>query len=164
MLGITPASLGRTLGVFWWPMAKVDLEVVQKILKENGVDVRVAAEILNQLRDVIKEDAVEREKPAKKQLLVLVSEPEDGLPKDLTGWVVQLLEDDDPTEVADKMVEVAKAFNDSPKGQRMPVESFGDAVQGIPSKFFRESDLWIKTREPVRVIPVKNSIGRRRRD
>ncbi|MEY3853520.1 MAG: hypothetical protein RI910_2500, partial [Verrucomicrobiota bacterium] len=108
-------------------MAKVDLEVVQKILKENGVDVRVAAEILNQLRDVIKEDAVEREKPAKKQLLVLVSEPEDGLPKDLTGWVVQLLEDDDPTEVADKMVEVAKAFNDSPKGQRMPVESFGDA-------------------------------------
>jgi hypothetical protein len=145
-------------------MAKVDLEVVQKILKENGVDVRVAAEILNQLRDVIKEDAVEREKPAKKQLLVLVSEPEEGLPKDLTGWVVQLLEDDDPTEVADKMVEVAKAFNDSPKGQRMPVESFGDAVQSVPSKFFKESDLWIKTREPVRVIPVKNSIGRRRRD
>jgi len=145
-------------------MAKVDLEVVQKILKENGVDVRVAAEILNQLRDVIKEEAVEREKPAKKQLLVLVSEPEEGLPKDLTGWVVQLLEDDDPTEVADKMVEVAKAFNDSPKGQRMPVESFGDAVQSVPSKFFKESDLWIKTREPVRVIPVKNSIGRRRRD
>ncbi|MFZ9991042.1 MAG: hypothetical protein ACO3J6_01290, partial [Opitutales bacterium] len=59
---------------------------------------------------------------------------------------------------------VAKAFNDSPKGQRMPVESFGDAVQGIPGKYYRESDLWIKTREPVRVIPVKNSIGRRRRD
>ena len=145
-------------------MAKVDLEVVQKILKENGVDVRIAAEILNQLRDVIKEEAVEREKPAKKQLLVLVSEPEEGLPKDLTGWVVQLLEDEDPTEVADKMVDVAKAFNESPKGKRTPVESFGDAVQGIPSKFFKESDLWIKTREPVRVIPVKNSIGRRRRD
>ena len=145
-------------------MAKVDLEVVQKILKENGVDVRVAAEILNQLRDVIKEDAVEREKPAKKQLLVLVSEPEDGLPRDLTGWVVQLLEDDDPTEVAAKMVEVAKAFNESPKGQRMPVESFGDAVQSIPGKLYKESDLWIKTREPVRIIPVKNSIGRRRRD
>lgn len=145
-------------------MAKVELEVVQKILKENGVDVRVAAEILNQLRDVIKEDAVEREKPAKKQLLVLVSEPEEGLPKDLTGWVVQLLEDDDPAVVADKIVEVAKAFNDSPRGQRTPAESFGDAVQGIPSKFFRESDLWIKTREPVRVIAVKNSLGRRRRD
>jgi hypothetical protein len=145
-------------------MAKVDIEIVQKILKQSGVDVRMAAEILNQIRDAVAEEAVEREKPAKKQLLVLVSEPEEGLPKDLTGWVVQLLEDDDPTDVADKIVEVAKAFNESPKGQRMPVESFGDAVQGIPSKFYRESDLWIKTREPVRVIPVKNSIGRRRRD
>ncbi|MFZ9979350.1 MAG: hypothetical protein ACO3HN_05325 [Opitutales bacterium] len=145
-------------------MAKVDIEIVQKILKESGVDVRMAAEILNQIRDAMAEEAVEREKPAKKQMLVLVSEPEEGLPKDLTGWVVQLLEDDDPKEVADKIVDVAKAFNDSPKGQRMPVESFGDAVQGIPGKYYRESDLWIKTREPVRVIPVKNSIGRRRRD
>ena len=42
-------------------MAKVDLETVQKILKSNGVDVRLAAEILNQLRDVVAEDAVERE-------------------------------------------------------------------------------------------------------
>ena len=145
-------------------MAKVDIEIVQKIVKESGVDVRMAAEILNQIRDAVAEEAVEREKPAKKQMLVLVSEPEEGLPKDLTGWVVQLLEDDDPKEVADKIVDVAKAFNESPKGQRMPVESFGDAVQSISSKLYRESDLWIKTREPVRVIPVKNSIGRRRRD
>jgi hypothetical protein len=145
-------------------MAKVELETVQKILKENGVDVRLAAAILNQLRDAVAEEAVEREKPAKKQMLVLVSEPEEGLPKDLTGWVVQLLEDDDPKEVADKIVEVAKAFNESPKGQRVPVESFGDAVQSIAGKLFKESDLWIKTREPVRIIPVKNSIGRRRRD
>jgi hypothetical protein len=145
-------------------MAKVDIDIVQKILKESGVDVRVAAEILNQIRDAVAEEAVEREKPAKKQMLVLVSEPEEGLPKDLTGWVVQLLEDDDPREVADKILDVSKAFNDSPKGKRVPVESFGDAVQSIPGKFFRESDLWIKTREPVRIIPVKNSIGRRRRD
>ncbi|NDF41661.1 MAG: hypothetical protein EB132_05895 [Actinobacteria bacterium] len=129
-------------------MAKVDIEIVQKILKESGVDVRMAAEILNQIRDAVAEEAVEREKPAKKQMLVLVSEPEEGLPKDLTGWVVQLLEDDDPKEVADKIVDVAKAFNESPKGQRMPVESFGDAVQSISSKLYRESDLWIKTREP----------------
>ena len=145
-------------------MAKEDIEIVQKVLKESGVDVRVAAAILNQIREAAAEEAVEREKPAKKQMLVLVSEPEEGLPKDLTGWIVQLLEDDDPKEVADKIVDVAKAFNESPKGQRLPVESFGDAVQSISGKLFKESDLWIKTREPVRIIPVKNSIGRRRRD
>ncbi|MFM9147226.1 MAG: hypothetical protein ACKORI_03755, partial [Verrucomicrobiota bacterium] len=68
-------------------MAKVDIDVVQRVLQENGVDVRLAAEILRQIRDVAAEDAVEREKPVKKQHLVLVSEPEEGLPKDLVGWV-----------------------------------------------------------------------------
>ena len=143
-------------------MAKVDIEIVQKVLKENGIDVRLAAEILNQIREVVAEEAVEREKPAKKQHLVLVSEPEGGLPKDLVGWVVQILEDDDPREAAQKITEVAGVFNGTPKGQRLPVASFGDACQGLPTKLLKENNVWIKTREPVRVIAVKNSLGRRR--
>jgi hypothetical protein len=143
-------------------MAKVDIDLVQRVLKENGVDVRVAAAILNQIREAAAEDAVEREKPAKKQFMVLVSEPEEGLPKDLTGWVVQLLEDDDPREVAAKIAETATGFNSSPKGQRLPLTSFGDACQSLPTKLLKERDVWIKTREPVRVLAVKNALGRRR--
>ncbi|MEY2750485.1 MAG: hypothetical protein RLZZ550_456 [Verrucomicrobiota bacterium] len=143
-------------------MAKVDIELVQRLLKENGVDVRVAAAILNQIREAAAEDAVEREKPQKKEFLVLVSEPEGGLPKDLTGWVVQYPEDGDPRDVSDKIVEVAAAFNGSPKGKRVPVTSFGDACQSLPSKLLKEREVWVKTREPVRVIAVKNALGRRR--
>ncbi len=143
-------------------MAKVDIEVVQKVLRENGVDVRLAATILNQIREVAAEDAVEREKPAKKQHVVLVSEPEEGLPKDLVGWVVQILEDDDPREVAAKIGEVAATFNHSPKGQRLPVASFGDACQSLPTRLLKEREVWIKTREPVRVLAVKNTLGRKR--
>ena len=108
------------------------------------------------------EDAVEREKPQKKEFLVLVSEPEGGLPKDLTGWVVQYPEDGDPRDVSDKILEVASTFNGSPKGKRVPVTSFGDACQSLPSKLLKERDVWVKTREPVRVIAVKNALGRRR--
>jgi hypothetical protein len=143
-------------------MAKVDIEVVQRVLRENGVDVRLSATILNQIREVAAEDAVEREKPAKKQHVVLVSEPEEGLPKDLVGWVVQILEDDNPREVAGKIAEVAGSFNSSPKGQRLPVSSFGDACQSLPTKLLKEREVWIKTREPVRVLAVKNTLGRRR--
>ncbi len=148
--------------VVYRAMAKVDIEVVQKVLKENGIDVRIAAEILNQIREVIAEDAVEREKPAKKQHIVLISEPEGGLPKDLVGWVVQVLEDDDPREAGAKIAEVASVFNSSPKGQRLPVTSFGDACQSLPTKLLKENNVWVKTREPVRVLAVKNSLGRRR--
>jgi hypothetical protein len=144
-------------------MAKVDIDLVQRVLKENGVDVRVAAMILNQIREAAAEDAaVEREKPQKKEFLVLVSEPEGGLPKDLVGWVVQYPEDGDPRDVSDKIVEVATTFNTSPKGKRVPVTSFGDACQSLPSKLLKERDVWVKTREPVRVIAVKNALGRRR--
>jgi hypothetical protein len=143
-------------------MAKVDIEIVQKVLKENGVDVRLAASILNQIREVAMEEAVVREKPAKKQHLVLVSEPEGGLPKDLVGWVVQILEEDDPRETAQRIAEVATVFNDTPKGQRLPVDSFGDACQSLPTKLLKENNVWVKTREPVRVLAVKNSLGRRR--
>ncbi|MFM8904247.1 MAG: hypothetical protein ACKOIB_03240 [Verrucomicrobiota bacterium] len=143
-------------------MAKVDIEVVQRVLKENGVDVRLTAEILKQIRDAVAEDAVEREKPVKKQHLVLVSEPEEGLPNDLVGWVVQLPADDDPRDVAGKIAEAASAFNATPKGERVPVQSFGDACQSLPAKALKERYVWIKTREPVRVIAVKNSLSRRR--
>ncbi len=143
-------------------MAKVDIELVQKVLKENGVDVRVVAAILNQIREAAAEGVVEREKPPKKQHLVLVSEPEGGLPKDLVGWVVQILEDENPAEVAKTIAEVATAFNNTPKGERAPVTSFGDACQGLPPKLLKEKSVWIKTREPVRIFAVKNSLGRRR--
>ncbi|MFM7242089.1 MAG: hypothetical protein ACKO3A_08405, partial [Opitutia bacterium] len=102
------------------------------------------------------------EKPQKKEFLVLVSEPEGGLPKDLTGWVVQYPEDGDPRDVSDKIVEVAATFNGSPKGKRVPVTSFGDACQSLPAKLLKERDVWVKTREPVRVIAVRNALGRRR--
>lgn len=143
-------------------MAKVDLEIVKKVLQENGVDIRLAATILNQIREVAIEEMVEREKPAKKQTLVLISDPKGDLPKDLVGWVVQILEDDDPREAAGKIAEVASVFNGTPKGQRLPVASFGDACQSLPAKLLKENNVWIKTREPVRVFAVKNSLGRRR--
>jgi hypothetical protein len=92
----------------------------------------------------------------------LVSEPEGGLPKDLVGWVVQILEEDDPRETAQRIAEVAAVFNDTPKGQRLPVDSFGDACQSLPTKLLKENNVWVKTREPVRVLAVKNSLGRRR--
>jgi hypothetical protein len=76
--------------------------------------------------------------------------------------VVQILEDDDPREVAEKIADTASAFNNTPKGERVPVTSFGDACQSLPPKLLKEKNVWVKTREPVRIFAVKNSLGRRR--
>ena len=155
-------------------MAKVDIEVVQRVLKENGVDVRLTAEILKQIRDAAAEDAVEREKPVKKQHLVLVSEPEEGLPKDLVGWVVQIPENASPHSTTDRIFKGAYDVNASKRGRMLPVKSVGEALESAGAKYFKDSELWVKTKLPVAVVKTDNvlpkdefkveKVDRRRRD
>ena len=138
-------------------MAKVSLDLVKEVLQRNGIDARKLAEVLNEIKAQAEADAVEREKPVKKHHVVLVSTPEGGLPEDLVGWVVQVPEEDNPTEATERIVATANRFNASPRGKKLPLTSFGDACQSLPSKQLKENNVWVRTREPVRVIPVGNA-------
>jgi len=138
-------------------MAKVSLDLVKEVLQRNGIDARKLAELLNEIRTEAEADAVEREKPVKKHHVVLVSSPDGGLPEDLVGWVVQVPEDDNPTEAAERIVATAQRFNSSPRGKKLPLSSFGDACQSLPAKQLKENNVWVRTRDPVRVIPVGNA-------
>ena len=143
-------------------MAKVSLDLVKDVLQRNGIDARKLAEVLNEIKAQAEADAVEREKPVKKHHVVLVSTPEGGLPEDLVGWVVQVPEEDNPTEAAERIVATANRFNASPRGKKLPLTSFGDACQSLPTKQLKENQVWVKTREPVRVLPVGNAWKRSR--
>jgi len=143
-------------------MAKVSLDLVKEVLQRNGIDARKLAEVLNQIRQEAEADAVEREKPVKKHHVVLVSSPEGGLPDDLVGWVVQVPEDDNPMVAAKRIVETAERFNASPRGKKLPLASFGDACQALPAKQLKESNVWVRTRDPVRVISVGNAWKKKR--
>ena len=70
--------------------------------------------------------------------------------KDLTGWVVQIPEDDSASLCPERIINAAYEFNTTPKGQRMPVETIGD-LRSRYSKIFREQNIWIK---PVPVLAV----------
>lgn len=143
-------------------MAKVSIDLVKEVLQRNGIDARKLAELLNEIKAQAESEAVEREKPVKKHHVVLVSTPDGGLPEDLVGWVVQVPEDDNPVEAAKRIVDTAERFNASPRGKKLPLTSFGDACQSLPSKQLKENNVWVRTREPVRVIPVGNAWKKRR--
>jgi hypothetical protein len=142
-------------------MAKVSLDLVKDVLQRNGIDARKLAELLNEIKRQAEEEAVEREKPVKKHHVVLVSEPEGGLPRDLVGWVVQVPAEDNPTLAEERIRETAERFNASPRGKKLPLSSFGDACQGLPAKQLKERHVWVKTREPVRVLAVRNAWSRK---
>ncbi len=134
---------------------KVDLELVKVVLQRRELDVRTVAGIIEELNQELAAAVDEALPPVKKQFVMLVSDPRGQLAdQNVTGWVVQIGEEDVVTSVEAKFIAAAREFNASPRGRRLPVKSFAEACEHIPSRFHKEYGLWVKTKEPVYVVPV----------
>lgn len=144
-------------------MAKVDLDLVKYVLQKNELEPRRVASIIEDLEQESK--ALQQENQAalrvKKQFVMIVSDPEKVLAgKELTGWIVQIPEEEDPSSAIERIQRGAHDFNASPKGRRMPVESVGEACEVVAARFFKEHNVWIKTKEAHWLIPTDNKIPR----
>jgi hypothetical protein len=142
-------------------MAKVDLDLVKFILQRNEIDVRKVNSIIEDIEQELK--VLKEENPPapriQKQFAILISDPENQMPTtDLTGWVLQLPEEESPALVEAKIHQAAYAFNQTPKGRRMPVKTVGEACEAVPARIFKEQDIWIKTKEPVLILKSDNTI------
>ena len=140
-------------------MAKIEVNQVAEILKKHKVDPALLREIVDELNFVTQPNADDEINPPapKKQFVVLLSDPEGKLPKqDLTGWVVQIPEDASPYSTTDRIFKGAYDFNASKRGRLLPVKSIGEALESGSAKYFRESELWVKTKLPVAVVVTDN--------
>lgn len=105
------------------------------------------------------EEKANRPPPIKKQFVMMVSDPDGALAeKDMTGWVVQIPEDDSVATAPTKIISAAYEFNTTPKGRRMPVETIGEACEVVTAKLFKEQNVWVKTKTPLLIVPVDNKI------
>ena len=97
--------------------------------------------------------------PVKKQFVILISDPKGNLPDfDFTGWVLQIPEDESPSSTVERIFKGAYDYNASKKGRLYPAKTIGDAIEGIPAKFFKEALLWVKTKEAVLMLKTDNEI------
>jgi hypothetical protein len=160
-----------------FPMAKIEVSQVAEILKKHKLEPSLLREIVEAMNEVTAPDADEDIKPPapKKQFVVLISDMDGKLPKkDLTGWVVQIPENASPFSTTDRIFKGAYDFNASKKGRMLPVKSVGEALESASAKYFKESELWVKTKMPVAVVITDNvlpkdefkveKIDKRRRD
>ena len=72
-------------------MAKIDVNKVAEILKKNEISPAVLRRVMEELNLAAQPDPGEGEKPPplKKQFVLLISDPEEKLPKtDFAGWVL----------------------------------------------------------------------------
>jgi hypothetical protein len=142
-------------------MPKIDVNKVAEILKKNHIDPAVLRRVVEEMNLAVQPDPGEGDQapPVKKQYVILLSDPQDRMPKgDFTGWVLQIPENESPASVQERLLKGAYDYNASKKGRLYPAKTVGDAVESVPGKFFREVELWVKTKEPVLVLRTDNEI------
>lgn len=132
-------------------MAKVDLELVKMVLTRNDVETRLVAEIIKEIQQesAAETDDEEKEKPTKKQWVVVVYDPEGELDgKEFTGSVVQIPEDESVYTAVERLHRAGYEFNTTKKGRRMPVKTVGEVCEHVPARIAKEQKVWIKHKEP----------------
>jgi hypothetical protein len=144
-------------------MPKIDVSKVAEILQKNHIDPAVLRRIIEEINVVVQPDPADDDAPppVKKQFLILVSDPEHKLPKDdFTGWVVQIPEDESPATAPERIFRGAYDFNASKRGRQLPVKTVGEALENVGAKYFKEAELWVKTKTPVLMLRTDNRIPR----
>ena len=142
-------------------MPKIDVNRVAEILKKNHIDPAVLRRVVEEMNLAVQPDPGDGDQapPVKKQFVIHVSDPNEKLPKvDFTGWVLQIPEDESPASVQERLLKATYDYNASKKGRLYPAKTVGDAIEAVPAKLFRESELWVKTKEPVIVLRTDNEI------
>ena len=143
-------------------MPKIDVDTLKFILQRNEPDIRKVADIMQDIELELKaqeEEKANRPPPVKKQFTVLLSDPDGSLAaKDITGWVVQIPEEESPATTAERIIRAAYEFNTTPKGRRMPVKTIGEACEVVTAKLLKEQQVWVKTKTPVLALAVNNEI------
>jgi hypothetical protein len=140
---------------------KADLDLIRATMTRQAVDPEKADAVLHEITRQLQEDQKDKPPRQKLQTCIMLADPEGCLAEmDVTGWVVKIPEDDSPHEIEKGIQQAAYAFNQTPKGRRLPVYTIGEAMEVIPGKFMKEMGIRVQTRTPVRAVVTDNSIPR----
>ena len=143
-------------------MAKIAIDTLKFILQRNVNDVRKINDIMQDINlelQAEEEEKANRPPPVKKQFSIVLADSEGLLAdKDLTGWVVQIPEDDSVTAAPERIIRAAYEYNTTPKGRRMPVQTIGEACEAVTAKLSKEQNVWVKTKVPVLAVATENKI------
>ncbi len=144
-------------------MAKVDIELVEMVLKRAKVESTQIARIIEDIKfqSEAAKEAGEKEPPVKKQFVVIVNDPYGKIAEtgfEYAGWVVQIPEDDAPQSALQKLHFGAYDFNITPKGRKMPIKTIDEAVRFGSAKIYKEHQIWLKNKEPVLIMTTNGKL------
>lgn len=141
-------------------MAKIDVNKVAEILKKNQLEPKLLRQIVEDMNLITQAEAADEKPPAvKKQWVILLSDPNGDLPEhDFTGWVLQIPETESVITTPDRIFRAVYDYNTTKKGRLYPAKTVGEALENVPAKHFKETDVWVKSKIPVLMLRTDNEI------
>lgn len=147
--------------------SKIAIPQVADLLKKHQIDPATLRELVQEMNELVAPAADQDIAPPapKKQYVFLLSDPT-GLIRqridanNLVGWVLQIPENASPHSTTDRIFRGAYDYNASKKGRHLPVHSVGESLECVGPRYFKEAELWVKTRMPVAVLVTDNVLPR----
>lgn len=142
-------------------MPKIEVHKVAEICKRQELEPEKLRAIVEEMNLAVHPEVDEEKPPAlKKQYAILISDPEGRLPEgtDFVGWVLQVPESESVLTTQERIFKSTWDFNQSKKGRLMPAKTVGESIENIPTKFFKEHSVFVKTKCPVLVLKTDNEI------
>lgn len=142
-------------------MPRIEVNKVAEILKKNQLSPKLLRQIVEEMNMLTQSESEEEKPPAmKKQFLFLVADSEELIPlkHDFAGWVLQIPEVESLATTQDRIFRATYEYNRSKKGRLYPAKTVGEALENVPAKFFKEVDVFIKTKIPVLMLRTDNEI------
>ena len=141
-------------------MPKIDVSKDTAILKKSQIDPALFKRLMEEINLAVQPDKGEElPPPIKKQHVILVSDPNNKFPKtDFAGWVLQMPEEESPATLEERIFKSVYDYNTTKKGMLYPIKTVGEALESVPAKFFKETEVWVKTKTPVIVLTTDNEI------
>ena len=143
---------------------------IEHILMQKGVDQPKVKDIMSEIKRLEDEEAQRAKLQAasrkKKKMVLVASDPEDRFTQvvDCPVWVVQMNEDDNHTELLDKIHSAAYSYNNDvlngkkKNSRKNPVYKVSEVLEQVTAKYFTEEEISVKTKEPTVIVRTDNKV------
>jgi len=131
---------------------KFDKDIVEQVLCDYPeIDMSTRVKIINDIEREVEQNKPEREKNPKKQFVAIVVTDNEEI-EEVPMFMVQIEEGDDHNTIIDRITHATAEHNNTPKGEKFPIDTLGGALQETKRKFITEKKVWVKTKEPVIIV------------
>lgn len=143
-------------------MAKVSLDDVDESLTKAEIDLSTRTKVLKDLEELLaalKAENAEKEKPPKKEPIIVCTDP--NFDPDVPLFILHIEEGEDHNQIPQKVRRAVLSYNANKREKGKDddcIETFGDACEALRGKQASEFGFFNTVKRPVIAIKTSNQI------